>query len=82
MVLEDESLKNRNAATVRIYLGKSTKAYMPQEWTVGFDIDSIVDHELYSIPAMPVMYLLDSDKKVLLKDAFLPDIENRLKAIH
>lgn len=59
-----------------------TKASMPREWTVGFDLDSIVGHELYSIPAMPVMYLLDSDKKVLLKDAPLPNIEEWLTESH
>lgn len=59
-------------------LWEKTKSSMLQEWTVGFDTDSIVERELYSIPAMPVMYLLDSDKKVLLKDTSLPDIEERL----
>lgn len=58
-----------------------SKAAMPQEWKVGFDTDRIVDRELYSIPAMPVMYLLDSDKKVLLKDAALTQIEERLNTI-
>jgi len=60
-------------------LWNETKASMPQQWTVGYDIDSIVDHELYTLPAMPVMYLLDRNKRVLLKDAFLPEIEDRLK---
>jgi len=62
-------------------LWEKTKSSMPQEWTVGFDTDSIVERELYSIPAMPVMYLLDSDKKVLLKDTSLPDIEERLTTV-
>ena len=62
-------------------LWDETKAGMPQEWTVGIDIDSIVERELYSIPAMPVMYLLDGDRRVLLKDGFLPDIEEMLKAL-
>lgn len=59
-------------------LWDQTKASMPQEWTVGFDTDDIVDNERYAIPAMPVMYLLDSDKKVMLKDAPLTAIEERL----
>jgi len=61
-------------------LWEDTKNSMPQQWMVGFDTDGIVDLERYSIPAMPVMYLLDSDKKVMLKDAFLPDIEARIAA--
>ncbi len=59
-------------------LWEETKASMPREWIVGYDMDNIVERELYSIPAMPVMYLLDNDKKVLLKDAYLSDIEERL----
>lgn len=42
---------------------------MPQEWTVGIDNSRIVERELYSLPAMPVIYLLDKDKRVLLKDS-------------
>jgi len=61
-------------------LWEETKASMPREWGVGFDADSIVERELYSVPAMPIMYLLDGDKKVLLKDAPLQDIEEWLTA--
>lgn len=46
----------------------ATKSSMPQEWSVGMDDDGILEHELYSLPAMPVAYLLDENKKVLLKD--------------
>ena len=59
-------------------LWDETKGSMPQEWTVGFDLDGIVDRELYSIPAMPVMYLLDRNKTVLLKDTLLPALESEL----
>lgn len=62
-------------------LWDETKGSMPEEWIVGIDTDSIVERELYDIPAMPVMYLLGRDKKVLLKDAFLPEIEDRLKEL-
>lgn len=55
-----------------------TKNSMPQEWTVAIDESSIVERELYALPAMPVIYLLDRDKKVMLKDAFLPEIEDVL----
>lgn len=52
-----------------------TKEDMPQEWTVGMDADGIVEHGSYHLPAMPVFYLLDRKKRVLLKDATLPEIE-------
>jgi len=82
-VLKD-CIANKRLTVLAVYtegnrgLWEATKASMPQEWAVGFDTDSIVDRELYSVPAMPVMYLLDSDKTVLLKDAFLPEIEGML----
>ena len=75
------SIDTKKLTILAVYTEENRKAWdetknsMPQEWTIGIDIDSIEENELYSIPAMPVMYLLDRDKKVLLKDAFLPEIE-------
>ncbi len=57
-------------------LWEETKASMPGGWTVGIDMDSIVDREIYSIPAMPVMYLLDGQKRVIMKDVALPQLES------
>lgn len=44
---------------------------MPENWLVGYDLTGILDEEIYNLPAMPTPYLLDSDKRVILKD---PDI--------
>ena len=44
---------------------------MPANWNVGYDLSNILENELYDLPAMPILYLLDSDKRVLLKD---PDV--------
>lgn len=46
----------------------STKWELPKEWTVGYDLTGILDQDLYDLPAMPVLYLLDSGKRVILKD--------------
>ena len=48
-------------------LWDETKESMPQEWIVAIDDSRIVERELYSLPAMPVIYLLNRDKTVLLK---------------
>lgn len=45
-----------------------SKADMPDNWIVGYDMSGVLDNDLYSLPAMPVIYLLDSDHRVLLKD--------------
>lgn len=56
-------------------LWDETKEAMPQEWIVAIDDSRIVERELYSLPAMPVIYLLDAGKRVILKDAPLEQLE-------
>ena len=49
---------------------------MPKEWTVAYDEKRAIDgEELYDLKAIPSLYLLDKDKKVLLKDATFEQIE-------
>ncbi len=39
-------------------------------WINGYDKElTVLERELYDLKAMPTLYLLDKDKKVLLKDA-------------
>ena len=47
---------------------EKSKTDMPDNWIVGYDMSGVLDNDLYSLPAMPVMYLLDRDHRVLLKD--------------
>jgi len=51
---------------------------MPGEWTVAIDGSGIVANNIYDLPAMPVFYLLDNDKKVVMKDPSLSDLLNAL----
>lgn len=48
---------------------RETLADMPEGWTVGTDRESIKNDALYDLRAMPSLYLLDKQKRVLLKDA-------------
>lgn len=59
-------------------LWDKTKDSMPDEWIVAIDDSRVVERELYSLPAMPAIYLLDRDKTVLLKDPILATLENIL----
>lgn len=59
-------------------LWNNTNATMPQSWTVAIDESGIVKNALYDIPAMPTLYLLDSRKRVLLKDPSLQALRKRL----
>lgn len=47
---------------------EKSKNDLPASWTVAYDLTGILDSELYDIPAMPTVYLLDSDCRVLIKD--------------
>lgn len=46
-----------------------TKTGYPAEWEVAFATDPIEDEDLYVFPALPSLYLVDKDGKVILKDA-------------
>ncbi|WP_346086147.1 DUF5106 domain-containing protein [Sphingobacterium ginsenosidimutans] len=54
------------------------KNYMPEmseKWINGFDADSkILSFNLYDLKASPTIYLLDENKKVLLKDTYLQPV--------
>ncbi len=62
-------------------LWDETKDGMPQTWTVGIDESGIVENSIYDLPAMPVMYLLDNAKKVLLKDPTKNEVEMYLSEV-
>lgn len=55
-----------------------TKAGMPREWEVGYATTDILGQQLYDLPAYPVIYLLDSKKRVILKD---PPLEQLMEYI-
>lgn len=59
------------------------KAYgplIPEEWINAYDShQSILNEEIYDLKATPLLYLLDKEKKVLLKDATFRQIEDYLR---
>jgi len=57
-------------------LWEKTRGGFPPEWTTGFAAESL--DELYSLPALPVFYLLDGDGRVVLKD---PPVDRLLTAV-
>ena len=63
-------------AVLNIYIDEDLEAwrsYMPvypDNWYNGFDPDFVIRNEhLYNVRAIPSLYLLDNEKKVILKDA-------------
>lgn len=58
---------------------KGYQERIPVNWVNGFDSrNQILERNLYDIRATPTIYLLDKDKKVLLKDTDLEQLANFL----
>lgn len=56
------------------------KACAPQGWIDACDDKGVIyENLLYELPGLPVLYLLDSKHRVLLKNVFAGDIERYLK---
>ena len=63
-------------AVANIYIDEDIQAwrsYMPvypEEWYNGFDPDMVLrNNAIYAVIAIPSLYLLDSEKRVIMKDA-------------
>lgn len=77
----DEFIRNGKVAVANIYIDEDVQEWMkyrkdyPEYWHSGYDHNLIIRTDnLYSVRAIPSLYLLDKDKRVILKDA----PENRL----
>jgi hypothetical protein len=71
-----EMISGGTLAVLNIYIDEDLqgwKDYMsvyPEDWYNGFDPDFIIrNDELYNVRAIPSLYLLDKEKRVILKDA-------------
>lgn len=68
------AVQNRKVQVVAIYadedreLWESTAPGLPAAWTVGYNEGSIYDDDLYSLRALPSLYLLNEKGQILLKD--------------
>ncbi len=78
-----ELVKDKDIKVLAVYTeGKQDiwdgfKDTFPKECIVGINEDtSILKKGLYDLIAMPTMYLLDKDKRVLLKDPTIEELNN------
>lgn len=61
---------------------KNHLPYMPASWINAYDKNIVLKNdEMYDLKAIPTLYLLDKDKKVLLKDATFGEVESYLSQI-
>ena len=78
-------IREGRLAVLNIYIDEDLDAwrsYMPiypKEWLNGYDAAHILRQDvLYNIRAIPSLYLLDAEKRILLKDAPLERVQEAL----
>jgi hypothetical protein len=81
-----QQIARKQLNIVAIYAGgnvalwKSYQQQIPATWINGFDRQGIIrKKQLYDLRASPTVYLLDENKKVLLKDTELAIVDQSLK---
>lgn len=70
-----EAVQSGQLSVLAVYTEGNEEAWqkalpdMPDKWIVGTDREAVKTGALYDLKAMPSLYLLDGQKRVLLKDA-------------
>ena len=85
-LMADPVLQNEKLRVLMVYPDENTSAWklqnrnVPEGWIDAYSPDGeIIGSVLYYIPAMPSLYLLDSEKRVVLKDAHPNVVRSMLK---
>lgn len=72
----DPFIASGRLAVVNIYIDEEIDAWKayepnyPRNWSTGYDSRKVIrDTELYNVRAIPSLYLLDADKRIIMKDA-------------
>ncbi len=86
--LINTALSEKRITLIAIYPDEDINAWrnycasIPNTWINGFDKNGrILNEELFDLRAIPSLYLLDTNKMVVLKDAPAPFIETYLQKI-
>jgi len=81
-LLNDLQLVDKKLKVLAVYTEENSKLWLehsgdiPAYWANVSDQRQITIHHQYDLKALPTLYLLDQDKKVLLKDVPLERIED------
>ncbi len=83
--LLQQAIKEKKLTVLAIYadgdhnVWQKNKDSLPKEWTTALDTDGIFRKNLYALPSLPVIYLLDKDKLVVLKETCLQAVEDSIQ---
>lgn len=82
----NDRIKEGKLKILAIYPDEDLQAWrehlslIPSDWINSYDSSiSLKNDEIYDLKAIPTLYLLDKDKKVILKDVTFNQIENYLQ---
>ena len=71
----EKAIEEGRLAVVNVYIDQEVAKWLelsgeyPDSWVCGYDHNYLIRSDvLYNVRAIPSLYLLDADKKVLLKD--------------
>lgn len=79
-----EAVRTGRLSVLAVYTEGNEEAWrkalldMPEGWTVATDREAVKTGALYDLKAMPSLYLLDGQKRVVLKDAAYEKIRGAL----
>jgi len=80
-----DMVSNGKVKALAMYIDEDLKAWrenrdkFPKEWIYAHDHNMILrDNNLYGLRAIPSLYLLDKEKRVILKDAPVENVINYL----
>ncbi|MDR0395544.1 MAG: DUF5106 domain-containing protein [Tannerella sp.] len=75
-----------NVKVLAVYPDENLEAWhkhtkdIPSAWINGYDGSlTVKNNEIYDLKAIPTLYLLDKNKKVILRDASIGDIQEHLE---
>ncbi|WP_255491348.1 DUF5106 domain-containing protein [Dysgonomonas sp. ZJ279] len=81
----NNKLEDKSLAILALYPDKDLEIWekhlndIPSNWVNSYDKEQIVmNKKQYDLKAIPTLYLLDKDKKIILKDANIQEIEKYL----
>lgn len=79
------AIETNNITVMAVYTNGNDKIWeenikeFPSSWIVCNDQSYITDNALYDLKAMPTIYLLDSNKYVILKDASYSEVQKKIR---
>lgn len=78
----EQLIRAKELTVLSVYIDTDMEVWKnanhPSAWYNVYDNGWVTDHSLYNLDAIPTIYLLDEEQRVVLKDATVREIESML----